>query len=131
MAQKVWVIGGSNGIGLELVKEYLRNDNEMIVSSRNATTSHELSRLLLVHSSKLKLLDIDVTDEANVKTVTKRVWDFMNGIDVCIYNAGVYESMKVATWNLEHFEMMNQVNYLGFLRVVTSLTPLFQSQGSY
>lgn len=130
MAQKIWIIGGSKGIGLELVKEYLRNDNEVIVSARKATVSHELAKLLLLYPTKLKLLDIDVTDETNVKTATKRVWDFMNGIDVCFYNAGVYESMKVDTWNLEHFEMMNQVNYLGFLRVVTSLTPLSESQGS-
>jgi len=130
MHQVVWIIGGSSGIGFELVKQYLQNDTIVIASARKATTSNTLSELLVHYPKTLRLLDMDVTDEISVAKTTEHAWSQFNRIDVCFYNAGVYESMKVASWDLKHFEMMNQVNYLGALRVILSLTPLFEGQGA-
>lgn len=129
MHQVVWLIGGSSGIGFKLVKQYLQNDTIVIASARKATTSNTLAELLLLYPKTLRLLDMDVTDELSVAKTTEHAWSLFNRIDVCFYNAGVYESMKVASWDFKHFEMMNQVNYLGALRVILSLTPLFEQQG--
>ena len=128
MEQKVWIIGGSSGIGLELAKEYLQDNHDVILSARTATTSQNLQKLLLSYPAKLKLLDMDVSDMQSIKSTTSRVWEFFNGIDLCFYNAGVYESMKMDAWNLEHFEAMNDTNYLGAVRIITALTPLYEKQ---
>ena len=128
MEQKVWFIGGSSGIGLELVRQYLQNNHDVIVSARTATASKNLQKLLLSYPAKLKLLDMDVSDMQSIKSATSRVWEFYNGIDLCFYNAGVYESMKMSEWNLEHFEAMNDINYLGAVRVITALSPLYEKQ---
>ena len=128
MQQRVWLIGGSSGIGLELVKQYLQNNNDVIVSARTATFTRTLKDLLVLYPGKLKLLNMDVSDSKSVQTCTSLAWNFYNGIDLCLYNAGVYESMKMDEWNLEHFEAMNNVNYLGAIRIITSLTPFYEKQ---
>lgn len=128
MIKKIWIIGGSSGIGLELVKEYLSHGNTAIVSARTATQTPALQELALEYLDSLKLLDMDVTSTKSVQTATQEAWQAYEGIDTCIYNAGAYESMKMDEWNLEHFEMMNQINYMGAVRIITALTPLFDVQ---
>lgn len=130
MAKKIWIIGGSSGIGLELVKLHLKNQDKLIVSARNATKSQALLKLSLEYSKNLMLLDMDATQTQSVLSATHKAWEFYEGIDLCFYNAGVYESMKMQSWKLENFEAMNQVNYLGAVRLITSLSPLFQKQSS-
>lgn len=128
MSQIVWLIGGSSGIGLKLVKLYLKQNNKVIVSSRDAKSSQSLMQLSKEYPQSLHFVDMDVSSTESIIKNTKLAWNIYSGIDLCLYNAGVYESMKVAEWDLEHFEAMNQVNYLGALRVLTQLTPLFKEQ---
>ncbi len=128
MSKKIWLVGGSNGIGLELAKEYLRSQNKVIVSARNATTSDELLLLKEKYQESLELVNMDVSQTQSVIEKTQKVWSIYDGLDLCIYNAGVYESMKIDEWDLAHFDMMNQVNYLGAVRVLTELIPHFKKQ---
>ena len=130
MSKKVWIIGGSSGIGFELVKQYLKNADKVIVSARSATNSKSLAELHSQYTKNLTLLDMDVTQTQNVLDVTKKAWEVYEGVDLCFYNAGAYESMKMDEWKLEHFEAMNQINYLGAIRILTSVAPLFQAQKS-
>jgi len=129
MSQSIWIIGGSSGIGLELVKEYLHNKHTVVASARSITTSRTLTQLLLLYPKTLKLLDIDVTDEKSIQKTAQQVSHFLKKIDVCFYNAGVYENMNVSSWDVKHFAMMNEVNYLGAVRIIVSLTPFFEKQG--
>jgi len=128
MKKKIWIIGGSSGIGLELVKKHLMNDDNLIVSARNATTSEALKALCLENSQSLKLVDIDVVSTQSVNSATQEAWNVYEGIDMCIYNAGTYESMKMDEWNMEHFGAMVEVNYLGAVRLISELNPLFVLQ---
>ena len=116
MSKRIWIIGGSTGIGLELVKNYLTNNDSVVVSSRSAVNSGELNELQIFYAKKLVLINIDVSNTSSVINVTKEAWNAFSGIDLCIYNAGIYESMQVDGWNIEYFEQMMQTNYLGGVR---------------
>jgi short-subunit dehydrogenase len=124
----VWLIGASNGIGFELAKLYLDNGDRVIITARNTASSDALRLLKEKFPKNLHLLDMDVTQTQNVKDATQVAWNLYGGIDLCVYNAGIYESMKVKEWNLENFEAMNQVNYVGAIRVLTEIIPLFEEQ---
>lgn len=128
MSKKIWIIGGSSGIGLELVKLYLHAEDKVIVSARSATSSKELMELRLQYTQTLTLLNMDVTQTQSVVDATHKAWEAYGGLELCFYNAGAYESMKMQDWNMEHFELMNQTNYLGALRLVTTLAPFFETQ---
>ena len=66
METKVWIIGSSSGIGLELVKLCLQSNHKVIASSRNAKKSEELLQLKSTYTNKLELLDIDVSSKVKI-----------------------------------------------------------------
>ena len=128
--KRVWIVGGSSGIGLELVKLYLKNDCKVIVSSRSASKNDELCELKDHYNTSLQLLDLDVSQETSMDNIVKLAWNTYDGIDIWLYNAGAYETMKLDAWDIKHFEKMMQTNYLGAVKLIDLLTPLFEAQGS-
>ena len=129
MQKKIlWLIGASSGIGLALAEQSLAIGHRVIVSARSATSSDALALLKEKYKNELHLVDMDVSVSQSVKESTKKAWEIYEGIDIVFYNAGVYESMSVEEWKEEHFEAMTQVNYLGAVRVLMRIVPLFTAQ---
>ena len=126
-AKKIWIVGGSLGIGLELVKLFLEKNYLIIASSRNTSNSLELVELKKRFPDKLTLLDIDVSSKEDIKEKVKIAWNINKGLDIWFYNAAAYDVMTIETWDIEKFEQMNEVNYLGVVRIMSNLLPYFKS----
>lgn len=126
-AKKIWIVGGSLGIGLELVKLFLEKNYLIIASSRNTSNSLELVELKKRFPDKLILLDIDVSSKEDIKEKVKIAWNINKGLDIWFYNAAAYDVMTIETWDIEKFEQMNEVNYLGVIRLMTELIPYFKN----
>lgn len=126
MLKTIWIIGASSGIGYELTKLYLKNDYQVIASSRQVRQSEDLQSLSLAYATTLSLVDVDVSELQSIKSAAQKASKAYGKIDICFYNAGVYESMKVDSWEIEKFESMNQINYMGAVRVVNVLVPFFK-----
>ena len=127
--KRIWIVGGSSGIGLELVKKWLQEGVFVISSARKASSSNELLALKQIYQKQLQIVDIDVTSMESVKKAVPQAWKRFEGIDVWFYNAAVYEVMSAEEWNVEHFEGMMQINYMGAVRVMTELLPYFEKEG--
>jgi len=128
MSKRIWIVGGSSGIGLELVKLWLKNDARVVVSARKASKSEHLLSLVQAFPQSLHLLDMDVSNKDSVTHAIDKLWGIYGGIDLWFYNAGAYETMKMDEWKLEHFEQMTEVNYLGAIRIMMRLLPYFEKQ---
>lgn len=129
MNKRIWIVGGSSGIGLELVKKWLLEENFVVTSARNASMSKDLLSLKHIYVEKLQIVDMDVTSMESVKKAVPQAWKRFDGIDVWFYNAAVYEVMSVEEWNVNHFEAMMQVNYMGTVRLMSELFPYFEKAG--
>jgi len=129
MSKRIWMVGGSSGIGLELVKLWLINGKQLIVSARHASSNEMLQALVEIYPENLKLIDLDVSDTFSINDAVKNAWKVYEGLDMWFYNAGAYETMKAHEWNFEYFKQMNTVNYLGAVSLMTELFPLFEAQG--
>lgn len=128
MKDRIWIVGGSSGIGLELVKIWLESGNFVIASAQNASHSKALLALKHIYESNLQIIDIDVTSIESVVKATEQALNRFEGIDLWFYNAAVYEVMSTKEWQIQHFEAMVQVNYLGAVRVMIELMPYFEAQ---
>ena len=126
--KKVWIIGSSSGIGFELVKLWLQNNYLVIASSRDAVNSCELLKLKSIYTEQLELLNIDVLDNKSVIESVNKVFNIFNDLDICFFNAGVYESMKIEQWNISNFESMINTNYLGAVRILKPLVGYLEKQ---
>jgi short-subunit dehydrogenase len=127
--QKIWLVGASSGIGLELVKILLANGHYLIVSSRNAKKSQTLLILQEQYKSNLYLLNIDVKQDDFTDLVAE-AWHVYGGLDIWFYNVGSYEVMSLDEWDKDKFISMNETNYLGAVKIMNDILPFFRDQKS-
>lgn len=118
MEKKIWIIGSSSGIGLELVKLWLNEKYTVVASARNSTSNEELISLKNKFPQNLYLENIDVSCEKSVVSCVNKVFDILGDVDICFYNAGVYEVTKIDELDISEFESMININYLGAIRVL-------------
>lgn len=130
MKKRIWIVGGSSGIGLELVKKWLNQGHFVVVSARHASDTKEVLALKNIYEAQLQVVDIDVTSMDSVSKAVYQAWRRFDGLDVWFYNAAVYEVMSIKEWNVAQFEMMMQVNYMGAVKVMSELVPYFEAQKS-
>lgn len=125
--KRIWIVGCSGGIGLELVKICLNNNYFVVASSRNAVNSEILNKLKKEFPKSISLLNIDVSLKEEIKDKVKEAWDIFDGLDIWFYNAAAYEVMDIDSWDIQKFEKMNEVNYLGVVRLMGEILVYFKN----
>jgi len=130
MKKRIWIVGGSSGIGIELVKKWLNQGHFVVVSARHASDTKEVLALKNIYEAQLQVVDIDVTSMDSVSKAVYQAWRRFDGLDVWFYNAAVYEVMSIKEWNIAQFDMMMQVNYMGAVKIMSELVPYFEAQKS-
>ena len=63
-------------------------------------------------------------EDIEIKVIA--AYSIYDGLDIWFYNAAAYEVMSIDAWDIEKFEQMNDVNYLGVIRVMSNLLPLLR-----
>jgi len=118
MKNKVVIVGGNRGIGLELVKQYQKRGDEVIVLCRRPST--ELEGL------KVKTIpDIDVKDDNIINTLASNIpWE---KIDIFIHNAGILKGDQFPEISLDSMRESFEVNTLGPLKTTMALKEKFSS----
>jgi len=124
--RKIWIIGASEGIGLELVKQLLQQGHSIVASSRNAESNTELSRVKKSYTEQLQLLNCDVTQTKTLPAVCEQACSVFGGLNSWVYNVGTYHPMPLKDWDLDKFEQMNQTNYLAAIHLMHALLPHFK-----
>ena len=127
--QRIWLIGASQGIGLELTKIWLAQGNRVIASARNAEQSVDLVELKQRYAGQLECLNVDVSNAENCAAQVEQAWSLFDGLDIWFYNVGAYQPMTTDEWDLSAFVQMNHSNYLGVVALMLPLQQRFQQQG--
>lgn len=125
----IWIVGASSGIGLELVKRWLKDGHNIVASSRTVQNSTKLMDLYSLYPKHLVLLDVDVSMQNDFSQTTQRAWEAFGNLDRWFYNAGAYDVVKQPNWAPKQFETMMQTNYMGAVRLMIPLSHYFVAQG--
>lgn len=115
--QHVWVVGGSTGIGAELVRQLADAGVQVTVSARSAEKLDALAKEL----ATVTALPLDVTD---ADACAEAVSGFATVPDLVIFNAAIYSPMDVANYSAEKAREMMRVNYEG---VINPLDPVMKA----
>ena len=88
--QNVLITGANRGIGLALTKKYLAKGNSRVFAScRNPAGAAELNALAETNFERLRVLQMDVTDEASINRAADALRAGTDALDVLINNAGI------------------------------------------
>ena len=124
----VCVTGSNRGIGLQLAKELLENDNTVITTARDVSKAKDLLELQKKYGEgKVKITELDVGNENSIKAWASQLALEKIKFDVVINNAGIIGTepgYKKWTWDLvDQNEMMEvfKVNSVGPLLVSQQL----------
>ncbi|GHH88372.1 short-chain dehydrogenase/reductase [Streptomyces sulfonofaciens] len=122
----VWFItGASRGFGLELVRAALARGHRVVATARS---SAPLGELLPGAGGDLLALDLDVTDQEQVRSAVAAAVDTFGRLDVVVNNAGRGLLSAVEEASDEAVRAVYEVNVFGTLHVQRAVLPILRAQ---
>jgi NAD(P)-dependent dehydrogenase (short-subunit alcohol dehydrogenase family) len=129
--KNIIITGSSSGFGFKAAKDFADKGNKVFATMRkpdgkNAEKKAELEG----HSSNIKVLDMDVTDDTSVKNAINAVLAEASNIDIVINNAGIMYLGITEAFSVEQAKFQMETNYFGAIRVMQAVLPNMRKSGA-
>ena len=130
----VLITGANRGIGLALVKEFLKQGNSVIATARQPDKSDELNTLRKTFRNPgFTVIPMDVTSTNSVNQAYTNIAPTISKLDILINNAGINpdsKEEKIEDMDLAHFRISFEVNVVGVARVSRIFLPLVRKSNA-
>jgi NAD(P)-dependent dehydrogenase (short-subunit alcohol dehydrogenase family) len=123
---RVWIVGGSTGIGAATAERLLAAGARVAVSARNANT---LEERFARHARCLRL-PADVLEPAALEASRDAIVARWGGLDLAIACAGTYRAMRGFAPDAEAARTIWRTNFEGAFNVYATCLPQWKTQGS-
>ncbi|MEE9586211.1 MAG: SDR family oxidoreductase [Nitrososphaerales archaeon] len=124
------VTGCSSGIGLETALHLAKNGFKTYATMRNTSKSDTLKQRSQSENLPIEVLQLDVTDEASVKTAINTVVEKEGQIDVLVNNAGYALMGSVEDLSSQEVQDVFNTNVFGVFRTTQAVLPTMRKQKS-
>jgi NAD(P)-dependent dehydrogenase (short-subunit alcohol dehydrogenase family) len=129
--KNIIITGSSNGFGLKAAKDFADKGNKVYATMRNPNGKNANAKADLEnHSTNIKVVDMDVTDEASVKEAMATILAEAGSVDVLINNAGIMYLGITEAFSVEQAKFQMETNYFGAIRVMQAVLPSMRKAGS-
>jgi NAD(P)-dependent dehydrogenase (short-subunit alcohol dehydrogenase family) len=129
--KNIIITGSSNGFGLKAAKDFADKGNKVYATMRNPNGKNANAKAdLESHSTNIKVVDMDVTDEASVKEAMATILAEAGSVDVLINNAGIMYLGITEAFSVEQAKFQMETNYFGAIRVMQSVLPNMRKSGA-
>ena len=85
----VLITGANRGIGFELARQYVEDDQRVIAACRQPVEATDLNALVKEHRALLEVVQCDVNSDASVRKLSDELLG--QPIDLLINNAGIVD----------------------------------------
>lgn len=119
----ILITGASSGIGKATAQLLLSRKHTVYVAARRIEAMNELQKLGAI------ALKMDITQDADIQAVVKRVLADQGHIDVLINNAGFGMYGAVEDTSIEDARYQFEVNLFGLARLTQLVLPAMRSEG--
>ena len=123
--RRVWVVGGSTGIGAATAERLLAAGARVAVSARSADA---LEARFARHAECLRL-PADVLDVATLDRSLATIVAHWGGLDLAIACAGTYREMRAIAPDADAARTIWRTNFEGGFNVYASCLPQWKAQG--
>src|SRR5262245_33494325 len=132
--KRVFVTGGSSGIGLAAAVRLARAGAHVAIAARDekrlASALDDVKKAKSADEARIVAVQMDVASAASVDAGAARALEELGGIDIVVNNAGYAIPGYIERLTDADFDAMLQVNYLGAVRVVRAFLPHLMKQRS-
>jgi len=129
--KNVIITGSSNGFGLKAAKDFADKGNKVFATMRNPNGKNTNAKAELEsHSTHIKVVDMDVTNDASVKEAMSTILAEAGNIDILINNAGIMYLGITEAFSVEQAKFQMETNYFGAIRVMQAVLPSMRKVGS-
>lgn len=125
---KIALITGANkGIGFETARQLGEQGMTVLLGARDAGKGEAAAAKLRAEGADVRLLEIDVADQASIRKAAAEVEKEFSRLDILINNAGVmvddYET-KIAEMPIEAWRETFETNFFGLIETTQAFLPL-------
>jgi len=129
MKKTVLITGASSGFGKMLVhKLSVLNQFNIIATLRNSKNDNQHITEELQALPNVTVLELDVTVQNNIDSVTNQILIQHKSIDIPINNAGVFGGGLMEAHSIEQVQRLFEINLYAPLRLMKSVLPLMREQ---
>ena len=124
--QKVWIVtGSSSGLGKSFVKA-LADQGDIVVAAARMKTA--LSELETQYPGQIMTMELDVTNDEQIRSVVREVIHAQGRIDGLINNAGYGYRAAVEEGVRQDVDLLFQTNFFGPVALIKAVLPYMRSQ---
>lgn len=132
---RVWVVGGSTGIGRATALALAARGAQVMVSARGAAAldalaaEHRQAARERGEQRPLQAWPMDVTDLGAVRATAREILA-QGPLDLVLYCAGHYRAMRATEFDMAELQRHLDINYRGALHVLDAVLPAMRERGS-
>jgi NAD(P)-dependent dehydrogenase (short-subunit alcohol dehydrogenase family) len=130
MTKVAVVTGSSSGIGFETSLLLARNQFKTYATMRNLNKSTELLEIAAKENIPLKVIPLDVNDDASVDNAFDTILKENGRIDVLVNNAGFDMFGSLEELTIDEIRGQFETNFFGVVRATKAVIPSMRKQGS-
>ncbi len=121
------ITGGSKGLGLELARQFAREDCRIVICARNEAELERAGADLRSRGAQVLTVRCDVTDRNDVEHLIDAALKRFGRVDILVNNAGLIQVGPVQSMTVEDFEDAMKVMFWGTVYPTLALLPAFVS----
>lgn len=129
--KNVIITGSSSGFGLKAAKDFADKGNKVFATMRNPNGKNASAKAVLEnYSTNIKVVDMDVTNDASVNEAMSTILAEAGTIDILINNAGVMYLGITEAFSVAQAHEQMETNYYGAIRTIQAVLPSMRKAGT-
>lgn len=117
------VTGASRGIGRAIAEAYAREGAAVVCAARSTEQLSDVVAGIEDAAGRAVAVACDISDDEQVAELTRRSTEAFGSVDTLVNNAGTYKPGRFLDYDLEDFQHIMDVNWLGTVRVTRAFLP--------
>ncbi len=121
--KKVWISGGSSGIGEALVHEFVKRGADVIASSNDPAGLERVKESCNDLSGKITCIPLDLSETFEIEKIVSRQLGEEGRIDYLLNIAGVSQRSRIEETPLWLDRKIFEINYFGTIALTKTILP--------
>lgn len=129
VGKRVVMTGGAGNIGRASAVLMARHGASIVIGDIDLDGASETVGLIEAEGGKALAVQTDVTQEASIAALVAQAVEFLGGIDIGFFNAGIQRSGKVDEFPVEEWDRLFTVNPRHCFLMAKHTTPHLRAAG--